>query len=217
LLIAVTLIAAAAFVALTVIVTMNPSLALDAHAFAVASDLRTPWLTTAARVITTLGLIAIVGPALLLGAGLLISRSHRSRTVALVAGGALAWVTVWITKSLVDRPRPPRALVRTAGQTYPSAHAANSIGWLALAIALGILIPERGVRVAGIAAGALVAILVGLSRIYLRAHFASDVIAGYALAVTMYALTAIAVIASRAHRDSASSPTPCASQPTSVP
>ena len=216
-LLVVALIAAGAFVALTVIVTTNPSLALDSRAFAIASNVRTPWLTTAARVITTLGLLAVVGPALLLGAGLLIARRHRPSAAALVAGGAFAWVTVWIAKSVVDRPRPPRPLVHTAGQSYPSAHAANSVGWLALAIALAVVIPARGGRIAVITGGALVAALVGLSRIYLRAHFASDVLAGYALAVAMYALATIVVIASRARRGSASSTAAAASQPAGAP
>lgn len=199
-LVAIGVIAAAAFVTLTVIVTANSSLAFDSRAFATAYDLRAPWLTSVARVITTLGLIAVVGPALVAGAALLIARKDRTRAGALVAGGALTWVTVWITKSIVDRPRPPRPLVHTAGQSYPSAHAANSVGWLALAIALAAVIPARGARIAVIAVGALVTVLVGLSRIYLRAHFASDVLAGYALAVAMYVLTAIVVIAPRARK-----------------
>lgn len=215
-LIAIGVIAAAAFVALTVIVATNSSLAFDSRAFATASDLRAPWLTTVAHVITPLGLIAVVGPALVAGAALLIARKDRRRAGALVAGGALTWVTVWITKSLVDRPRPPRPLVHTAGQSYPSAHAANSVGWLALAIALAALIPARGARIAVIAAGALVAVLVGLSRVYLRAHFASDVLAGYALAVAMYLLAAIVMIARPARRGSTSSTAPGASEPAGV-
>jgi membrane-associated phospholipid phosphatase len=210
------LIAAAAFVAITVIVTTNSSLAFDSRAFAVAFDLRAPWLTTAARVVTNLGLIAIVGPALLVSAGVLAVRMHRGRAAALVSGGALAWATVWIAKFIVDRSRPSRPLVHTTSQSYPSAHAANSVGWLALAIALAVVIPARGGRIATIAAGALLALLVGLSRIYLRAHFASDVIAGYALAVAMYALAAIAVIARRSRRGSAVSPAASPSQPTGV-
>lgn len=198
-LILITLIAGAVFAALTVIVTTDRPLALDSDAFAIASHLRAPWLTTAAHIVTTLGLIAIVGPALLIGGGL-IARRFGPRAAALVAGGALAWVAVWIAKAIVDRPRPAGALVHTAGQSYPSAHAANSVGWLALAIALGVVIPARSGRAVTVTVGALIAVLVGLSRIYLRAHFASDVIAGYALAVAMYALAAIGMIASRSHR-----------------
>src|SRR5689334_10884331 len=176
-----------AFAILTVAVTTNPSLAFDSRAFEIADDLRAPWLDQCARVVTKLGLIAIVGPAVLLTAWLLIRRQHRIRAAGLVVGAALAWVAVWITKAAVNRPRPPDPIVHTAGQSYPSAHAANSVGWLALGIGFTVVIPNRGSRVAAVAAGGALAGLVGLSRIYLRAHYASDVLAGEALAVSMYA------------------------------
>jgi undecaprenyl-diphosphatase len=202
-LIAVALVAAAAFLAITVVVTTNRSLAFDSQAFTVAAHVRAPWLTSAARVVTVLGLIAIVAPALLLTGGVLILHRRRARAIALISGGALAWAAVWITKSLVNRTRPSGGLVHTAGQSYPSAHAANSVGWLALAVAIAVLIGARTGQIVVIIAGAVIAVLVGLSRIYLRAHFASDVLAGYALAVAMYALATIAVIASRSRRWSA--------------
>ncbi len=186
-------VAATVFVALTVIVCTDASLGIDDRAFTLARDLRTPWLTHAARVVTTLGIIAIVGPAVLLGAGLLIRSARRARATALVAGIAVTWILVWITKWLVDRSRPPAPLIHTTGQSYPSGHAANAVGWLALAIALAVLIEGRRIRIAVIALGAVVTALVGLSRIYLRAHFASDVLAGEALAVAVYALAAIGV------------------------
>jgi undecaprenyl-diphosphatase len=192
-LVAVAVAALAVFAALTAIVTSNPSLAFDARAFELADDLRAPWLDTAARLITKLGLIAVVGTALVVGAAFLFIRGYRPRAAALVIGGAIAWLAVWIVKYVVDRPRPPRPLVHTSGQSYPSAHAANSVGWLALAIAMSVVIPTRGGRIGAIAAGALITVLVGLSRIYLRAHYASDVLAGEALAVAMYALAAIGV------------------------
>ena len=63
------------------------------------------------------------------------------------------------------------------------------------------MISARGARIAAIAAGAVLAVLVGLSRIYLRAHYASDVLAGEALAVSMYALAAIGAVAWRSRHD----------------
>ncbi len=195
-------VAVGVFVALIVAVTTTPSLALDSSAFEVATDLRAPWLGTAAKIITQLGLIAIVGPALLVAALLLARRRHRIRAAALLAGGALAWVAVWIAKTVVDRPRPPHPLVHTSGASFPSGHATNSVGWLALAIALTVIIPNRAVRVATISVGALLAVLVGLTRIYLRAHYVTDVLAGESLAVATYSLAAIAAIAWQRHRDS---------------
>ncbi|MFL5824747.1 MAG: phosphatase PAP2 family protein [Solirubrobacteraceae bacterium] len=210
LLIGVAIAASAVFVALTVAVTTNPSVGIDSRAFDLANDLREPWLDHVVRVITTLGLIVVVGPAVLLAAVLLLRHQHRARATALVSGAALAWVTVWITKRVVDRPRPPGPLVHTGGQSYPSAHAANSVGWFALALAVTVLIPRRGIRTAAVAAGALLALLVGLSRIYLRAHYATDVLGGEALAISMYSLTAIAVLGWRSRRASAGVPSPSA-------
>jgi len=43
-------------------------------------------------------------------------------------------------------------------------------------------------------------VLVGLSRIYLRAHYASDVLAGEALAVAMYALAALVAVVRQRRR-----------------
>ena len=195
--------AVAVFVALTIAVSGSGSLAFDSHAFEIADDLRAPWLNDAARAVTTLGLIAIVGPAVGVGAMVLIRRRDRARASVLVVGAALGWIGVWIVKAIVDRARPPDALVSTAGQSYPSAHAANAVGWFALAIALAVVIPTRGGRIAAITVGALLAVLVGLSRIYLRAHYASDVVAGESLSMAMYALATIGAVAWQSHRHSA--------------
>jgi len=186
--------ATAVFAALTVIVTTSAPLAFDSRAFRIAGDLRAPWLDHVARVITTLGLFAIVGPALVIGAAVLLRGGKHARAAALIAGTVVAWTSVQIVKAAVGRPRPPAPLVHTTGHSYPSGHAANSVGWLALAIALAALIPSRAGRISAVVAGALVAVLVGLSRIYLRAHYASDVIAGIALAAAVYALAAIGSI-----------------------
>jgi membrane-associated phospholipid phosphatase len=188
---AIAVIGAALFIALTIAVTSSHSLAIDTRAFSAARDLRTPWLTHAARIITVFGVIAIVGPALLIGGALLTRSGRRMHAAALVSGGALTWLLVWIIKAAVDRPRPPAPLINTTGQSFPSGHAANSVGWLALGIAVAVLIPTRGGRVAAITIGAALTILIGLSRIYLRAHFASDVLAGEALAAAVYATAAL--------------------------
>jgi len=203
LLVLVAVTAIAVFVTLTIAVTGSSSLAFDSHAFEIAHNVRAPWLDSAARVITTLGLIATVGPAVLIGAAVLIKHHDRARAGAVLVAAALVWITVRIVKSVVNRPRPPHPLVHTSGQSYPSAHAANSLGWLAIAIALTVVTPTRAGRIAAIATGALLAVLVGLSRIYLRAHYASDVLAGEALAVAMYALATIGAVAWQARRDHA--------------
>ena len=183
------------FVALTVLVTTSAPISIDSRAFRFAHDLRAPWLDHVARAVTTFGLIAIVGPALLVSGVLLMRAEQRARAAALLTGGALAWIGVWLLKLVVDRPRPSAPLVTTSGQSYPSGHAANSVGWLALAIALTVLIRSRAGRVAAVCVAGALTVLVGLSRIYLRAHYASDVLGGESFAVATYALTATAAYA----------------------
>ncbi len=184
-------VALAMFAAVTVLVTTSAPLTVDSRAFTIAHDLRAPWLDRVARILTALGLIAIVGPVLLVGGAFLAKRRHRARATALVAGGTLTWIGVWLLKATVGRPRPSAPLVTTSGQSYPSGHAANAVGWLALAIAVTVLIRSRGRRVAAMLAGASVAMLVGLTRVYLRAHYASDVLGGEAFAVGTYALAGV--------------------------
>ena len=105
----------------------------------------------------------------------------------------MQWVAVWIVKHLVDRSRPSDPLVHSTGASFPSAHAANSIGWLALALVLGVLAPHRVANPhrRDPHAGGMLALLIALSRVYLRAHYFSDIIGGASLSVSMYALAVI--------------------------
>ncbi len=190
----------AVFAGLTVAVTPGPPLGFDSRASQIVADLRAPWLDSVARAITTLGPITIVGSAVILGAALLLRRGHQLRAAALVAGMALTSVTVWIAKPTIGRPGLDVPPDQTTGFSFPSGHAANSIGWLALAIAVTVVVKPRATRLTLVAAGALLTVLVGLSRIYLRIHYASDVVAGQALAVAMYALASAGALAWQAHR-----------------
>ena len=78
------------FVGVTIFVTGGSSLAFDARAFAIAADdVRAPWLDAAARVVTNLGPIAIVGSAVLVGGAGAVDHHARVRAGAVVAGAAL--------------------------------------------------------------------------------------------------------------------------------
>lgn len=82
-------------------------------------------------------------------------------------------------KGLYERPRPPNALVETTGFSFPSGHA---IVGAVIAVSLVIvLVPagpaRRNLEMAAVAA----ALVMALSRVYLRAHWLTDVAAGAAL------------------------------------
>jgi hypothetical protein len=117
-------------VLITVLVTTSAPLGVDQTAFRVMHDLRAPWLDRAARIVTTFGLFAVVGPSVLVAAALLVRGRERIRAIALVAGCGLAWLSVQIVKGAVDRARPPAPLVHATGASYPScSRAAASAFW----------------------------------------------------------------------------------------
>ncbi len=99
--------------------------------------------------------------------------------LALVGGALLNNVL----KRAIHRPRPYAASASLSGSwSFPSGHAMVSlIGYGMLAYFLFILGPRSPrVRLAIVACTTLLVLAIGLSRLYLGAHYFSDVVGGYA-------------------------------------
>lgn len=117
---------------------------------------------------------------------------------------ALAWAIVSgtgglgnvLVKDLFDRKRPGQSEARLAdeavvetNESFPSGHAMGAtIGYGALGYALCVLLRRRGLRAALLAALAVLVLAICATRVYLRAHWLSDVIAGSGLGVLWLAL-----------------------------
>jgi undecaprenyl-diphosphatase len=161
-----------------------------------AADVQAAWLTDLAKALTHLGSLPVAGGALLVAMVVLLVRRHRLEALALLAGGALTYAGVHITKAALDRPRPLEPLVEAAGSAYPSGHAAYAMMWVAVAVALRHAFPRTAARVSLLAIGATIAVTVGLTRIYLRTHWFSDVAGGWGLGAMTFALAgAVALVA----------------------
>jgi membrane protein DedA with SNARE-associated domain/membrane-associated phospholipid phosphatase len=159
-----------------------------------ATDLHAAWLDDVAKLLTTLGTLPIAGGALALVALALLVRRERLEGVALLAGLALTVAGVQLTKAVLGRPRPLDALVPTSGSAYPSGHAAYAVCWVAIAVALRRAVPGLGARAGLLLGGILVALAVGLTRIYLRVHWFSDVAGGWGLGAMTFALAGIVAL-----------------------
>ena len=105
-------------------------------------------------------------------------RRLRSLTVWLAAV-VTTDVIVWTSKVLYNRPRPPDALVSTTGDSFPSGHAATAAVVAVGLVLVFVTISEN--RWQWFAAAAGWAALMAASRVYLRAHWFTDVIAGAAV------------------------------------
>lgn len=156
--------------------------------------LQAPWLTDLAKLLTNLGTLPVAGGALAITALVLLRKRHNREGLALLAGLVLVYAGVHVTKAAVDRPRPPGGLVHAAGSAYPSGHAAYSICWVAVAVALRHAFPRLAVRAALLIAGIAIAVVVGLTRIYLRAHWFSDVAGGWGLGSACFALAGMTAL-----------------------
>jgi membrane protein DedA with SNARE-associated domain/membrane-associated phospholipid phosphatase len=159
-----------------------------------ARDMQSDALTSVVKTITVLGSPVVTGW-VIFGVGMvLLLRRHVTEVVALVTGVVLVYVAVRLTKEGIDRPRPPDPLVRAPGRSFPSGHAAYSTFWVAAAVAVGWCMPGLARRTLLIGAAIVVAAAVGLSRIYLRVHYWSDVAAGWALGAAILGLCGAAAL-----------------------
>jgi undecaprenyl-diphosphatase len=163
----------------------------DTTAFDVADSLAAAWLTDLAKIVSTLGSSAVTVPLAAIAAAALGVRRHWVEAAVLVAALVIAHIGVPVLKEEVARPRPPDPLVDTSGSSYPSGHAAYAMlyVWIALTVTLRVR-PGRVWGSALIVAAIVLAAAIGLSRVYLRAHFLSDVSGGWALGASAFALCA---------------------------
>ncbi|HSO54943.1 MAG TPA: phosphatase PAP2 family protein, partial [Actinomycetes bacterium] len=159
--------------------------ARDSPVAAWLADHRVGWLTATMRAITQLGSLRLIAPLVALTALLLILRARRPDAAALlVTAAAGTSLLVVLVKLLIGRARPEGGgmLVLVNSSSFPSAHSAQAVAtYGALAYLAGRAAPRWGQRVAAWTAAALIALLVGFSRLYLGVHWLSDVLGGYAL------------------------------------
>jgi membrane-associated phospholipid phosphatase len=156
---------------------------LDAPVTRFVAPYQTAPLTSVAKVLTVLGSPGFTVAVAVLAMAVLIWRlrwleAAVSLAVA-VGGGDLSY---FVLKHLVHRARPAGALVHLSTFSFPSGHV---VGATALYLTLAWIVSRRGAgrpaRLGAWGGALLVTAVVGVSRIVLGVHYASDVIGGFAL------------------------------------
>jgi membrane-associated phospholipid phosphatase len=105
--------------------------------------------------------------------------SYISSLLISVLGGE---IFVWIIKNIIDRPRPPltNALITETSYSFPSGHTFIAIAFYGLiTFFLFDSLKKKSLKVISLTLGIILVILIGTSRIYLGAHWPSDVLASY--------------------------------------
>jgi undecaprenyl-diphosphatase len=150
------------------------------HAFA------SPTLTEVMRAVTQLGsspFLVVLGAILVWR---LIAAGRRRAALVLVAASLGGEAFDQVLKLVFRRPRPETffGFIAPSGYSFPSGHAIASICfWGVVAAIAAARMQSPYARAAMWLSAALLAVWIGLSRIYLGAHYPSDVLGGYAAAV----------------------------------
>jgi len=143
------------------------------------------WTAAASAISSAGGLATVTVLAVAGGIFLAFREKWRSAAILLLSVGSVALSVGWM-KSFFKIVRPANSLITAlaADPSFPSAHAAFAAAFLtAVAYLFAPRIRSWVGRELFMTVCVLAAIAVGLSRIVLNAHWATDVIAGWALGV----------------------------------
>lgn len=110
-------------------------------------------------------------------------RRHRWYSIKVPAIALSSLALMFLLKNLFGRSRPDIPLLEEArGLSFPSGHALMSVTFYGLLIYIvWKLVRRRWLKWALMVTLAFLIFVIGFSRIYLRVHYASDVLAGFAV------------------------------------
>jgi membrane-associated phospholipid phosphatase len=158
--------------------------ALNSAAQRVAVTDRKAWLTAVMRMVTFGGDSTVVMCVALVVGLALWWWSRDPRPLGLLTASYVgARVIETTVKALTQRPRPPdsEAMGDFTGFAFPSGHATYAMAVYGMVAVLGLILVNRrrGFARVGATALLLLIVLIGLSRVYLGAHWLSDVLGGF--------------------------------------
>ena len=171
--------AAASFVALALNLFFDPEFTrADKAVSAYVQSLRTPAFDKVMIAVTMLGdgkVLAVLALAMVA----VIGWHRRWRLAGAVAAAFIgASLFVPVLKSIIQRARPTELYAGAESFSFPSGHATLSATIIGIAILLGANGLSRRWRLAAFLGGIAVIVLIAFSRVYLAAHWPSDVLAG---------------------------------------
>jgi len=144
----------------------------------------TPYMASIANVITNCGgTLVIGGLSVIVTVALSLRKKWRSAAIMLLSIGSSAFV-IGLLKEFFMRARPENALQVVTDPSFPSGHAGMAAAFFLIVAYLAMPKIRSWVwRELTFVACVLAIILIGLSRLVLNVHWASDVIAGWALGI----------------------------------
>jgi membrane-associated phospholipid phosphatase len=159
---------------------------------------RDGWATGFAIVLAAIGGTAALTVLTCAAVLVLVYFGHWQRALLVAGASAGSGLLVIGFKNLYDRNRPPRVdqLIHYGGYSLPSGHALGSIVVFGVLTAAALPVLRRTAQVWVVAGAAALVLLVGWCRVYLGAHWVTDVLTGWLLggAWLTFAVTALALM-----------------------
>lgn len=174
------------FALLAAFVHAHPVLGIDVTITRDFQHDQTPWLSELMTAVSYIGYQDWLSILLVLVAAVilwLVDLRLEAVTVAVVY--AVSGLLNAGIKVIVGRPRPNASVVEVfrvaSGQSFPSGHVMSYVAFWGLLFTFGVILFEgwRWWRIALLVVSGFFVVMVGPSRIYLGAHWASDVLGAY--------------------------------------
>lgn len=151
---------------------------LDNLANEIAVNIESPALTSFSKFINLI-FEPIALMIILLGISIyLFFYSSRKKGIILAGTSIVTAAIVTILKNIIQRSRPENSIIESTGFSFPSGHSTLILVFLGLLI---YLFTKGKIRKNVIIISIPIILIVGLTRVYLRVHFLTDVIAGIAI------------------------------------
>lgn len=170
---------------------------IDDQVFTMAVDGEVSFWVSVAKTLTFIGSWKVMFPFVMIVAAYLYWKKRTMATLFWLSALAVSEALIWATKVIYARPRPPMGLVATNSYSFPSGHTGTAA---AVSVGIVLLLALRGSRHWYLWALAVTYIsAIAWSRVYLRAHWLSDVVTGASLgaAVTISAFLVVALLVRR--------------------
>jgi membrane-associated phospholipid phosphatase len=168
---------AAVVTALVLLPATAPAVqAVDDAVWRGAGSMRNEPTTAVAVFLSWLGSGLVNWPLRVAAIILLAWRTHWLRLASFTLAVLTSELFIGPVKALTDRPRPPGALIETSAASFPSGHAiATAVTAVGLVLVLARPGPSRWRWEVN---AVIFTSIMALSRVYLRAHWLSDTVAG---------------------------------------
>jgi undecaprenyl-diphosphatase len=160
--------------------------AIDDAVFSFLANYVSPGMTSVMKFFTALGSHQFLIPAfLLLSSWYYFIKRHKWYMIKILVIAASNLLLMFSLKLLFNRPRPLIPLLKEVpGLSFPSGHAFMSLTFFGLIMyTVYREVKTKWIRWTTIGLLCLLIFFIGISRVYLRVHYASDVVAGYCFGI----------------------------------